>query len=101
MFQVYDPKQMLVRWAVLDEIRLARCKAMARRRPSNRLRAPLIVEISALSRQTRSKYKSMAFGKLQMRRSSTSRARSYGFERSRSSARRELGETDFDSTRFR
>src|SRR5580693_2360778 len=32
MFQVYDPKRMLVRWAVLDEIRLARCKAMARRR---------------------------------------------------------------------
>jgi hypothetical protein len=47
---------MLVRWAVLDEneIRLARCKVIARRRPSNRLRAQLIVEISALSRQTRS-----------------------------------------------
>jgi hypothetical protein len=39
VFQVYDPKRMLVRWAVLDEIRLARCKAMARRREKGRVRA--------------------------------------------------------------
>ena len=32
LFQVYDPKRMLVRWAVFDAIRLARCKAMAQRR---------------------------------------------------------------------
>ena len=40
MFQVYDPKRMLVRWAVFDAIRLASdCKAMARqpsRRPGGR-----------------------------------------------------------------
>jgi hypothetical protein len=36
MFQVYDPKRMLVRWAVLDETRLARCNAMARRREKPR-----------------------------------------------------------------
>jgi hypothetical protein len=61
MFQMYNPKRMLVRWAVFDAIRLTRCKTMARR-PSNRLRAQLIVGISALSRQTR--FKSMVFGRL-------------------------------------
>ena len=39
MFQVYDPKRMLVRWAVFDAISLARrYGAIARRRPTNRLR---------------------------------------------------------------
>src|SRR5580692_7490313 len=53
MFQVYDPKRMLVRWAVLDEIRLARCKAMARQRPSNRLRAQLFSPPISSRRQAR------------------------------------------------